>query len=351
MNFVRKALLVILTPIFVTLLFATAFDTGVVRVATHPATVKKIVADSGVYNNIIPSLLKQAGSVNSQTGSVELTNPAVQSAAKTTFSPQFLQTTTNSTIDSIYAWLDGKTTVPNFKIDLTSQKQQFAELVAQAAGTQATSLPACTTPVDMSSYNVFTANCLPAGTTASDVSGGTLNTLLSGKGFLDNPVITADTVKASGSNQSVFTDKLKNVPPNYRRAKQTPLILALLTLLVGTAIVFLCSTRRKGLRHVAITVAAIGIFMLLFAWGLNEAVSKEVPKVSFNNAAFDTNVRALVTDLAQAIDKNYWWFGGVYTALGIAGIGGIWYTKKGSAHPTEHEADKKTFQPPVKSKV
>ncbi len=328
MNFARKAVLIIISPLFFVLLFTTAFDTGVIRVATHPATVKKIVADSGVYNNIIPSLLKQAGTVNSQTGSVVLTSPGVQSAAETTFRPQFLQTTTNNVIDSMYSWLDGKTAIPDFKIDLTSQKQQFAQLVAQAAGAQATSLPACTAPVDLSNYNVFTANCLPPGTTATDVSDGTLNTLLSGQGFLDNPVITADTLKASGSNQSVFQKQLKNLPATYRRIKETPLLLALLTLLLAVAIVFLSSTKRRGLKHVAITLLAAGLFLLLCAWGLSEGISKAVPKINFNNAAFDSNIRALVTDLAQSIDKNYWWFGGLYSALGIGGIIGVWYSGK-----------------------
>lgn len=354
MGIARKFLLVILSSIFTALLFATAFDTGIVRIVTHPATVKKIVADSGVYTDIIPNLLKQAGSVSSQTGNVPLVNSQVQSAAQTTFSPQFLQTTTNTIIDSIYQWLDGKTATPNFRIDLRTQKNQFANLVAQAAAQKAASLPACTQAVDMASYNVFDASCLPDGVTPSDVSGGTMNTLLNGQGFLDQPVITASNLKTSGSNQNVFDNQLKKAPSDYRWAKKVPIILGLLTVLVGAAIVFLYADRLRGLRHLGITLLVVGVFMLIFAWALNFGVNKGTTHLNLNNAAFEKDIKMLITDLIQSIDKNYWFFGGLYAVLGAAAIGAPIYLRRSqpvAATPAETpEPAKKTPKTPPVSK-
>jgi hypothetical protein len=61
--------------------------------------------------------------------------------------------------------------------------------------------------------------------------------------------------------------------------------------------------------------------MLIFSWGLNRAVStKVVPKITLDNAVLQQDIRNLVTDIAQQIDKNYWFFGGLYTVLGAGGI-------------------------------
>ena len=56
------------------------------------------------------------------------------------------------------------------------------------------------------------------------------NDIASGQGFLKEPVITADTIKSGNSDQSVFSDQLKNAPQAYQKVKKTPMILAVLAL-------------------------------------------------------------------------------------------------------------------------
>jgi len=86
-------------------------------------------------------------------------------------------------------------------------------------------------------------------------------------------------------------------------------------------IVFLSSTWQKGLRHIGINLVVIGLIMLVFSYALNRTVStKVVPKIKLENAVLQTDIRNLATDLTQQIDKNYWFFGGLYTALGAGGI-------------------------------
>src|SRR5476651_1995940 len=97
MNFLRKALLVLLTPIFTLLLYATAVDMGIVRVVNQPSSIKKILVDSGIYHSAVSGLLDQAKQItpdNNSGGNVSLSDPAIRSAANSTFTPQFLQTNT-----------------------------------------------------------------------------------------------------------------------------------------------------------------------------------------------------------------------------------------------------------------
>lgn len=335
MQFAKRSILVLLTPIFPLLLFATAFDMGVTRIVGHPGEVKKIINDSGIYNNAVTAALNQAKNVTSDNGSLPLTDPSIQAAATSTFTPQTLQNYSNQVIDGVYDWLNGKTAQPDFKIDLSSLKSTFAQQVAKAAETKAAALPTCSSADQISSYNdVFSSTCLPPNVTPAEAGSEASSAILNGQGFLDNPVITANNVKGSDSNQSVFNNQLKNAPAQYRKAKRAPWILSLLTILVAAGIVFLSATWQKGLRHIGITLAIVGVFMLLFAWALNYGVTKKaVPKISFDNSVLTADVKALVTDLAQSIDKNYWEFGTVYTVLGAAAIATPVFLNRRNAKP------------------
>jgi hypothetical protein len=319
MQFVRKALLVLVGVAFPALLFATAFDFGVLHVVGSPTPVKKILSDSGIYNSVVGSALDQAKKSSTGGSEVSLTDPLIKKAAEDSFSPQVVQSSTEKVIDGIYDWLDGKTAQPDFNVDLANVKTTFAQKVGQAAQTKAATLPACTTPP--TTTDPFTATCLPPGVTPAHVGEQAKNDVLGGQGFLEHPNITASSVKSEGSNQSVFDNKLKDTPKQYQRVKKTPFILATLTVAAILAIIFLSVTRRKGLRHVGVTMSVVGAFMLLFAWGLNRvAVHNAIPKISMDNKVLQSNVQHLATDLVHSVDKNYWVFGAIYLGLGVLAI-------------------------------
>lgn len=331
MHFVRKALLVLITPFFLILLYTTAIDVGFVRVGTHPATIKHILAESGVYQSVVPGLLDQAKTISGGGGDVNLGDPLIKSSAAATFTPQFVQTNAETVLDGTYDWLNGKTPVPDFQIDLTSAKINFANNVSKLVADRLGSLPACTTSAEIEGFDAMTSACLPPGMTAASAASTLQSNILGGKGFIDNPVITADSIKNGNNNQPVFTSKnVKKVPAQYQRAKKTPFILGLLTVLVALAIIFLNSSRAAGLRHVGTTLLIVGILLLVFAWGINHVVTQTVaPKLKLNNAVLQSSLRTLLIDVEQAIDKSYWWFGGAYVVLGVAAIGGSMRLKGG----------------------
>ena len=323
MSILKRTLLVILTPILTTLLFATVLDFGIVRTIGTPAPIKKTLADSGIYSSVVGSLLSQAKQSTGSGGVVSLTDPLIQKAANQTFTPQYLQTQTEGFIDSAYRWLNGVTPTPDFKLDLSPLKSSLANNVAADVQAKLATLPACTTAVDPSTYNPLTATCLPKGITPASAANTIKDNLVSGQGFLDNPVISADTIKQQGSSQSIFQDKLKQVPSYFSWVKKLPYISAGLTILVALAIVFLNSTKRKGLRHVGWTMIFVGAIMLAFAWGANYLMTKKfLPSLNLGNAVLQSKVETVGKDITQQIDKTYWAFGGTYVVLGVAAIVG-----------------------------
>ncbi len=169
MQFVRKSFLVIAASLLPALLFATAFDIGVLHVVGNAASVKKILASSGIYNSIVSSALDQANNSSDKNNNLNLTDPAIKAAAESTFDPTFVQNTTEKVIDGTYDWLNGKTTQPNFNIDLNTVKATFAIKVGDAAAARAATLPACPANSLPPSSDPFSAACLPKGITARQV--------------------------------------------------------------------------------------------------------------------------------------------------------------------------------------
>jgi hypothetical protein len=340
MDILKKIGLGILSPLFIILLFATAFDIGFVRTATHPGTVKKLVAESGIYDSVIPNVLQQTKSIQTSVGTISASDPAIQSAANSAISPQFVKQNTETAIDSVYKWLDGSIAQPDFKIDLSSAKANFADSVASGVQQRLGSLPACTTAQSVAltaggQFDAINAPCLPRGVTPESAAAQVKDSIVGSKDFLDQTNLSAANIKNEGSNQSVFNDQLKQAPKQYQKAKKTPLILSILTILTGAGIVFLSSTWRKGLRHIGINLVVIGVLMLIFSWGLNRAVStKVVPKIKVDNVVLQQDIRNLATDITQQIDKNYWFFGGLYTVLGAGVIAAVELHRRKSSQPT-----------------
>jgi hypothetical protein len=355
MHFLRKSLLVLIAPFFVVLLFATAINVGFSRIATHPAAVKHILSDSGIYKSVIPGLLSQAKQISGGGGDVNLSNPLIKTAAQTTFNPQFVQTNTEAVLDGVYDWLDGKTPVPDFQIDLTSTKTAFANNVAQATQQQLAGLPTCSaaqTKALAENFDALSATCLPQGITAASAASTLQSNILSGKGFLDNPVITANSIKSGKDSQPVFTsDKVKKVPTQYQRAKKTLMVLLIATVLLALAILFLSSSRAAGLRHIGIPLVVVGILLLVFAWGFNHVVSQTLaPKLKFNNVVLQNSMRTLMVDVEQAVDKSYWLFGGGYVVLGAVAIGGSMYLKRGGQRHQSIVGASESAAPPDQNK-
>jgi hypothetical protein len=353
MHVLRRMALVFLAAILPFLLFALAFDYWVINTASHPKAVKKIVADSGVYSTFVQSALEQA---NAQAGGqevVSLVDPAVKNLATQTITPQYLQQTTENIIDGVYHWLDGKVAQPDFSIDLASKKADLAVLVADHAKQQAAQLPACPrgTPIpDLSTYDVFSATCLPRGVTPDMVAQQVNQALLNNKDFLSQPVLTASTLKDSETGQPLFaSEKFKNVPHYYQLAKHTPVVLAILAILALIGIVFLSPTRQQGLRRIGIVLLVIGLVMLIFSlWLGHSDIQNKIPlnsKNGINNQAVVTNLRNVIKDLADLVDKNYLFFGVIYTVLGAGAIAAM-DVRRRQASPVAAAAPKNPKKPP-----
>ncbi|HLC91966.1 MAG TPA: hypothetical protein VJC09_02855, partial [Candidatus Saccharimonadales bacterium] len=136
MHIVKKILRWFASYFFKLFILLVAVVAALVMTFHSPDKIEKSLSDSGVYSTFVDSALQEVQKAvkdNPDNSEVPIADPAIKAAAKQAFTPQLLQTSTESVLNGTYDWLAGKTAEPNFKIDLTNAKQTFANGVGAAA--------------------------------------------------------------------------------------------------------------------------------------------------------------------------------------------------------------------------
>jgi hypothetical protein len=142
MIWLRKSLVHFLSVVLFFSLVGGVFALSATQTFGKPDNVKTWLKESNFYESFLnyatQQQAEQAGS-NPETSS----NVAIGKAAKATFTPQFLEESTNKFLDGNYAWLQGKTDKPTFAIDVAPYKETFATELSKQASERFAALPAC----------------------------------------------------------------------------------------------------------------------------------------------------------------------------------------------------------------
>ncbi len=321
MHILRKGLLVICASLLPGLLLLSALDIGIVHVIGSPTPIKNSLSNSGIYSSVVSSLLSQSKDITGSGSNIPFSDSAIKMAADYAFPPSDIKKYTETVIDSSYRWLDGKTPLPDFKLDLSTAKTRFAERVASVAKDRAAKLPACGNGNISLNFDAFAATCLPRFVTPAQVSDQIKSDVMSGQGFLDNPVITAGDIKDS-NGQPIFSDKLSGVPNNYQAIKKSPIALILLSCVMLAGMIFMSGSRLGGIKRGGIILVTVGLFILILSRGIDQIAAHKVDNIKVDNPVLQSKLRVLAADILHKVDKNYWIAGTSYTILGIAAISG-----------------------------
>ena len=341
MHFIRRMAVWGAILILPFLLAGLALSLGFSRSIGDPQPLKDTLKESGVYGSAVDTLLEVTDNPNKQGEGIAVDNPIVREALKKAFPPQLLQSSTENFIDGTHAWLEGETTTPQFRIDLTEAKETLVSEIAAGAQVRAASLPPC--PRGQTQFDdPLNATCLPRGASPA-LAAERIRAELTGPDakILQNPVITPDTIK-NNQGQSAFSSD-SGAPENYQRLKKTPLVFGILAALALLAIIFLSDNRAKGLKRAGITLLIVGALTVLGAWGSGRIFTEALlPNMKLQSPALESNVRTILADLSTHVSRNFMTIGGVYAALGAAAIASSVYlgrrtglasvsaTKKGS---------------------
>lgn len=146
---------------------------GCVYLATLQATVlnraevKDWLTSGGVYkNNLVPSLLqanspKTPSAARLTNGQFTIAEDALATALQRTFTPEYVQTQAESTIDRFYDWVEGKTATLTFSIPVDQKKDMFITELTRAVEPAVAALPICTSTLVMADSACRPANIPP----------------------------------------------------------------------------------------------------------------------------------------------------------------------------------------------
>lgn len=351
MKILRWFGLTLALAVFSFFLWILAVDLGVVHELSNPNNIKKIVAESGIYNNVLTTALSQKDDQGNPTtikidgDEVATNDPLIIAAANRALPPSLIQQNVEQVIDSFNAWTNSQTATPQFKVDLTAAKADFASDVASGLQAKLASLPACTDGTTVATFNPFTSSCIPNGTTPAATATAVQNNLTSSREFFKNPVFTANDIKDK-NGQSVFaSDQARSGRSNYDQIKASPVFLAILALLMAVVIFFISSSRRKGIRRIGIVLVINGCLILLFTVLINSGINRITPSdTNPNIKSFEESGIKAGKALVQDLNRTYYPLGGVYSGLGIAMIiGSIVVRRRGGSGNT----DKSTVHKPT----
>jgi hypothetical protein len=309
MLWVRK----LLVSLFSTVTLLTLIG-GVVAVSLNaafaaPTKTEQWLDQSQLYDHLLTSEISQITQIGSdstsQAGGINSNDPAVRQAIKSAFSKQLVEQYVHTFLAGNYAWLQGKTTTPVFKIDLSVAKQSLSTQIGQAVRAHLTQVPLCTAAQleQIDNINLLTVACRPLGVDPR-VEAAQVQQQIESGGALSDSIITADnlnTRKAGSVTGKPYYQRFSELPRAYQLAQKLPLILGVLALLSAVIIIFAAASKRLGWRHLAKILVTAGVLL---------SIAKLVFDVGFNKLQgklFDTSstgeLQRSLTDFAhRAID-------------------------------------------------
>ena len=307
-------------------------------------TIKSALNQSGVYNDLAASVVQQAATANG--GTIGNDQQAVQKAVSDAVSPAYLQKETNSVLDGIYAWIQGKTTDLSFNVDLTPIKGNLVNSVAEQAKLHAQSLPACTDLASASAAasDPFSATCLPPGVTPDAVAEQARQQVLSSDAFKTSS-ITPQTISQNQGHS--LQEQLKPAATAYAAMRNGLWVAGVTALILIAAVIGLSKPWQGGVKRVAWVFIPIGAVNVLLGFAAGWVTKFAVNKLNEQSAnALQAKIANVVKILSD--DLRHWWigYGIVLIVLGIAGLVAIRIWRAKQPEP-RHDFDPSSPEPPT----
>lgn len=320
MSWLKRFIYYSTSGVFMLLLLALPVFFALTIVFSSPHTIQTALKQSGAYDQFVDLVLNNSAEEANDPQTEQLLNdPEIRNIAKQAFTAELLERSSNDFVQGMYDWLNGKTPEPQFTIDLTSAKTTLTEGLTTYAEERAAGLPACTAE-QLQTLNLqsdlLNLPCLPPGVTPAEVGTQFSSQLLDDADFLDQPIITNQTL-ADQNNGQPITANTQNIPETYKTLQNMRWVLLGATIILGVLLILARRDRRAGLRHVAwalLGATAFLVIALLAYWYVFTKVGTSTATNEAQTIALD-GARVILTKVNTAIC----WFAAVYAALG-AGI-------------------------------
>lgn len=307
----------------------------------NESAVKQGLSDSGIYDSFMSELSKTLQTQTStQTESI-LTSDALANALANTYSSDYIQSQTETIIDSTYNWANGTSSEISFTIPVNEQRDTLIQELATAIEPAISQLQTCTA---LNQASAQSSACLPSNMTSEEFAKSLATQAISGSDFASTP-ISSDSLNVNSASSP-----LAQLPQYFQILRWSTIILAALAV-AAFAIMLIVSTEKiktmalfgRRLFFGALIPLCFGAAMY---WLGSQASG--LPGLDSSTISMAAIVVPLMQKFLQLIGLQLIIFGGAFTAIGLAIWIGfkVWISKKNKE--TKEDKKAKADQPPAK---
>lgn len=296
-------------------LFLLAYFLVFYQVTANPGRIKRILSDSGVYQQVPSVVYDNVLKSESKHGQdIPLKSPVVRQTALATFTPDFVQTNVENSIDGVYGWLAGKTSQPQFNIDLKGAKGRFARSLSNNIG----KLPKCSlsqqAKIKAENFDAFSSPCVPPGVDIAAIKKKILGTAAKSDELVKQDKISPITIKDK-DGKPVF-DNYKEIPRAYQLSVKLPYLFGVFCLILAAGLVLASQTKRDGFRKLGKVLAVAGVFVAVLPIGLSYAINKLLQTVP-DSEAYKQLLLPVAHELIKANSQVYITTGVAYILIAV----------------------------------
>lgn len=130
--------------------------------------VKQLLNDSGLYSTIEQGIKNQIANQATSVSNTTALSPIISRAIDKSVASELIKQNFESTISSVYSWLNGESATLVVSYDVDSAQTTFLQEVTNGLRERAKTLPECSRRIQPTTNDIFTINCIPPGTNVEE---------------------------------------------------------------------------------------------------------------------------------------------------------------------------------------
>lgn len=289
------------------IIIATVNETALNRGVT-----KQWLAQSGIYNTDLGSIAQIQTTSGENTS--EITSQALSEALKTTFPPDYIKQGSETVLDGVYDWLDGKQQAITFAIPVQEKAEEFKTNLANALAPKLEGLPPCASRLGNTTSD---PTCIPIGLNAQDYARQLANN--ANGSFFKEPLT------AQSFGQPAHTSQIDLLLQAAQMARTSALVLPFAALLFAGLFILLSRDRLQGTLQIGRQLVISSIFLLaggLIMWYVGNTVDIGANTDASSKNLITNIINPLAHTIIPGIGSALSLFSGAVMAVGVV----IWVT-------------------------
>lgn len=227
-----------------------------------PQAIKTSLKTSEAYQAFVDTVIVDMHQQAKESISTDISEEQFQNMFEEALPAEAIQVQAEDAIDDIYFWLDGEVERPEFTLDFSDARENFAHSIGTYATQRLRDLPTCTSPEQIPrTIDPLAIECVPPGVDPATAGENYTQRLLASDDFFSDVTLSSEDLLSSIG----FFDEDANTPQTFQWLKSSLWMLLPVVLLSILAIVFSARSKREGWRKAGLHLALAGLSLGLSA--------------------------------------------------------------------------------------